>query len=850
MMNNTPIKTSLLLFTALLCGVSGQVRGEADFYDDPPWVVLAAYTDKSMILDNKSAFDFWRLDEKNQTVLMQVNSRYQLNRLKDLGFQLTIEPTIMAQHLQLSRHDLRNPMRTIDNFPCYRTVQETYDAMTTMAGSYPDLVDLVDIGDSWHKATPGGDPGRDMQVVKITNKNMPLSDKPILYAMGSIHAREYPPAELVTRFAEHLLNQYGQDADVTWLVDYHEIHLLLQGNPDGRTIAQTEPFANQRKNMNENHCFNGDQQGVDMNRNFLFRWNQGSGSSGSDCSQVFRGDSAVSEPETEAINEYIKTLFPDDRPDDLVTPAPLTKPGVYLDIHNVAELTLFPFGYANSAGQAPNHDQLMTLARRMSFFTGYRPEQSNASLGGADGASDDNAYGTLGVAAYTIELGEGGFYSSCDAFENTIYPDNLPALIYAAKASRMPYTIASGPDVIDLPGNPIQVAVGGTIAISGTATDLRFNASNGTEATQNISAVNAYLAVPSWDGGASAVGLAATDGAFDSKTEAFSGSVPTTGLAEGRYVLWLEATDTSGITGVPAAVFVDVIDPANIGTVAGVVRDSLTFQAVEQAVLTYDGLQVSSDQNGQYSLQTAATTSDLNISKLGYFSQTIAGVTSSGGQTTTQNIFLDPVCEQQVLLDDVDSYTDINDAISNGGWSLDTGQGSNDFRIETGDDHTSGAAQAFVSTDVSVVTDKSLVSPAFVVPADAELSFWHKHQFESGNSDYDGGVIEITTNGGSSWQDLGALITQNGYNGTLNDGFDNPLGGRQAFTDSLGVFTEVIVDLSSFAGQTAQLRWRMGTDNTQGAGDWKIDDIKVSAAGTCELSDLIFADGFNAPPGS
>ena len=101
------------------------------------------------------------------------------------------------------------------------------------------------------------------------------------------------------------------------------------------------------------------------------------------------------------------------------------------------------------------------------------------------------------------------------------------------------------------------------------------------------------------------------------------------------------------------------------------------------------------------------------------------------------------------------------------------------------------------------------------------------------------------SNGGSSWQDLGSLITQNGYNGTLSNGFDNPLGGRQAFTDSLGVFTQVLVDLSAYAGQTVQIRWRMGTDNTQGAGDWKIDDIKVAAAGSCQLTDLIFADGFD-----
>jgi carboxypeptidase T len=814
-----------------------------------PWIMLAKYPQKQTVMDLRTTFDFWKLDEKNRTVLLMVEDQQALDYLTSQGFQLRIDSELTATHEQLATRLQRDAIRTIDNFPCYRTVAETYAAMTTMANQYPDLVTLVDIGDSWHKATPGGDDGRDLQVVKITNQNLVINDKPILYAMGSIHAREYPPAELVTRFAEHLLSQYGQDADVTWLVDYHEIHLLLQGNPDGRTIAETEPFANQRKNMNENHCFNGNQQGVDMNRNFLFRWNQGTGSSGSDCSQVFRGDSAVSEPETDAINEYIKTLFPDDRPDDLVTPAPLTKPGVYLDIHNVAELTLFPFGYSNGAGQAPNHDQLQTLARRMSFFTGYRPEQSNASLGGADGASDDNAYGTLGVAAYTIELGEGGFYSSCDAFENTIYPDNLPAMIYAAKASRMPYVTASGPDVTDMPGAAIQVSLGGDFQISGTATDLQFNNSNGTEPTHNITGVNAYLAVPSWAGGASAVAMTASDGSFDSKTEAFTGTVGVSGLTEGRYTLWLEATDADGVTGVPSAVFVDVIDPANLGTVSGVVRDAMTAQPIDQAQLNYAGLQVSSDALGQYSIETSATTSDLQVSKLGYFTQVITDVVTTGGQITTRNIMLEPVCEQQVLTDDVDGYADISEAISSGGWSLLTGQGSNDFRIESGDDHTTGSAQAFVSTDVGQTTDKSLVTPSMLLPPQAELVFWHKHQFESGNADYDGGVIEISTDGGSNWQDLGPNITQNGYNGTLSTGFSNPLGGRQAFADSLGVFTEVKADLSAYAGETVLVRWRMGTDSTQGAGDWKIDDVQIKAAASCPQIDLIFYDGFNASGG-
>ena len=42
----------------------------------------------------------------------------------------------------------------------------------------------------------------------------------------------------VTRFAEQLVAGYGVEADATWLLDFHEIHLLLQTNPDGRKQAR------------------------------------------------------------------------------------------------------------------------------------------------------------------------------------------------------------------------------------------------------------------------------------------------------------------------------------------------------------------------------------------------------------------------------------------------------------------------------------------------------------------------------------------------------------------------------------------------------------------------------------
>ncbi|MGJ8662692.1 MAG: M14 family zinc carboxypeptidase [Marinicella sp.] len=561
------MKIILFIFSLFLISLN-QTSAAKDNHVVPPgegpWIIIAHYENKQDVLELKPDYDLWRIDEASKTVELLVANKTAYNALIERGFVLELHEKLMQQQAMLQSKSVLG-VRAIDNFPCYRTVTETFATMASMASNYPSLVTLVDIGNTWHKNEPGGNPGHDMQVVKITNSNQLDPEKPILYAMGSIHSREYPPAELVTRFAEYLLSEYGNDPDVTWLVDYHEIHLLLQGNPDGRVISEGEASSFQRKNYNADHCEGGggfgDMQGVDMNRNFQFLWNMGTGSSGQECSSSFRGDSAVSEPETEAINEYIKVLFPDDRDDDLVSQSPLDKPGVYLDIHNYAGLTLFPFGYSNTAVQAPNHGELQTLARRMSYFNGYRPEQANASLGGADGASEDNAYGTLGVAAYTFELSsDSGFYTTCPYFENTVWPDNLPALIYAAKAARMPYMLASGPDVINIPTLVIEVDEGDDFNVSGTATDLQFENNNGTEPTQNITAVTAYLATPSWQPGAVGVSLSATDGAFNTKTEDFNGTLDTSGLSEGRYTIWFEATDASGATGVPAAVFLDVLD--------------------------------------------------------------------------------------------------------------------------------------------------------------------------------------------------------------------------------------------------------------------------------------------------
>ncbi|MGH2543315.1 MAG: M14 family zinc carboxypeptidase, partial [Ardenticatenaceae bacterium] len=335
---------------------------------------------------------------------------------------------------------------------------------------------------------------------------------PAYFAMSALHAREYTTAELNTRFAEHLVQNYGVDPDITWMLDHQEVHLLLQANPDGRKHAEQGELW--RKNTNNNYCSNTNSRGADLNRNFDFQWNCCGGSSGDECSDVYRGPSPASEPETQAVQSYIRSIFPDQREDPITATAPITATGVYIDIHSSGGLVLWPWGFTSQP--APNGPQLQTLGRRLAYFNNYFPEQA-IGLYPTDGASDDFAYGDLGVAAYTIELGT-QFFEQCSVFENTILPDNLPTLLYGAKSARTPYLTPSGPDALEVMLSTAAVPPGDPVHLTATLDDTRYNDQNGSEPTQPIAAAEYYIDVPPWSEEPAPVAypMEPADGTFDS----------------------------------------------------------------------------------------------------------------------------------------------------------------------------------------------------------------------------------------------------------------------------------------------------------------------------------------------
>ena len=543
---------SPLLSTGNLFVVEAGSIEKSDEQDDI--VVVRVYYERMEDIELLSTFDLFEFNNKAEKYVLVAINKSEISRLEALGFTVSIDriETLNFQLLfdvPLSQIESGGmEIQTIPGYSCYRTVEETYAAAQMIADLYPNLASWIDVGDSWEKSV-GQPDGYDLMVMKLTNASI-QTEKPRLFIIAAIHAREYATAELALRYAEYLVSNYNIDPDITWILDHHEIHIMFQANPDGRKEA--EAGLSWRKNTNENYCgVTSNSRGADLNRNFSYAWG-GAGASTNPCDATYRGPSAASEPETVAIRDYMLSLFPDQRGTGA---APNDTTGIFLDIHSYGGYVLWPWGYTTSA--TPNDAQLQTLGRKFAYFNGYMPGQTGPDLYTCSGVTNDYSYGELGIPSYTFEVGT-TFFQSCSTFEGTIYPANLQSLLYAAKVPRTPYMTPLGPDALNVSVSESVVFEGQSVVLSAEINDTRYNNSNGTEATQNIAAAEFYVDTPYWEPGATSLSMSPVDGAFNAKIEQVSFTIDTTGWNQGRHTLFVRGQDLNGNWGAVSAVFLTV----------------------------------------------------------------------------------------------------------------------------------------------------------------------------------------------------------------------------------------------------------------------------------------------------
>jgi len=112
----------------------------------------------------------------------------------------------------------------------YYSNDETNVIMRHYARSYPHLTKLYSIGKSYL--------GVDLMVIEVTNFGSgPAEEKPGIYIDGNIHSGELTGSAVTLYLMGYLLDRYGNDREVTRLLDTRVFYLRPKFNPDGADLA-------------------------------------------------------------------------------------------------------------------------------------------------------------------------------------------------------------------------------------------------------------------------------------------------------------------------------------------------------------------------------------------------------------------------------------------------------------------------------------------------------------------------------------------------------------------------------------------------------------------------------------
>ena len=121
------------------------------------------------------------------------------------------------------------------NHDRYRLYDDYTSALRKLVAAKPELASLESAGQSFH--------GREIWAVTLTNQatGSPES-KPGFYIDGNNHGEEVITSAVTLYTIDYLLSEYGQDDDVTTLLDTRVVYLLPRVNPDGAELCMASPY--------------------------------------------------------------------------------------------------------------------------------------------------------------------------------------------------------------------------------------------------------------------------------------------------------------------------------------------------------------------------------------------------------------------------------------------------------------------------------------------------------------------------------------------------------------------------------------------------------------------------------
>ncbi|XP_075211068.1 carboxypeptidase B-like isoform X2 [Lycorma delicatula] len=338
-------------------------------------------------LEESGVLEKWNANTSVHDIMVRSDK---INEVSDVLSSHNAKFEIVIQDIQRAIQD-ENPEineENEDRTKPYRLTWQRYhrysdhqDYMNYLQNNFPDLVSIIDIGNSVE--------GRSIKVIKIS------SGQPGAKAMwidGGTHAREWISPATVSYIVNELVENRAAHSSSISGIDFYIAPII---NPDGYEYSHTVDRLWRKNRRNNGFC-----TGTDLNRNWGYKWG-GAGSSKQPCKEIYAGSSAFSEPETKAVSNFILSKKSELK--------------AFVTFHSYGQYILYPWGY--SARVPPDYADLDRVGRKAAAAIqnaggpAYTVGNSASTLYSASGGADDWAKGVAGIKySYTIELRDNGRY--------------------------------------------------------------------------------------------------------------------------------------------------------------------------------------------------------------------------------------------------------------------------------------------------------------------------------------------------------------------------------------------------------------------------------------------------------
>lgn len=335
-----------------------------------------------------------------------VASAMDMASLERQGIPFTVLHQDLVAHYQSGLDHSISRELGLGSMGGYFTFTEVEDRLDEWRTLYPTLITAKESLGQSHQ-------GRDIWAVKISDNPDVDESEPEAIVDALTHAREPMGMMATLYFMDWVMENYPDDWMAKFLVENREMWFVPVHNPDGYAYnEQKQP--NGGGGWRKNRRKNSSSYGVDLNRNWGYKWGYDNiGSSPKQSSDTYRGPYAMSEPEVQALANFISSRPCKER----------------MSIHCYSGMWLIPWCYDRIL--TPDDELLRSLATEMA------PEDYDIGtawelLYTVNGGSLDWDYGVEGLITFSpemVRIGEGGFWPPTQNIV-PIAEDNLPSLQY------------------------------------------------------------------------------------------------------------------------------------------------------------------------------------------------------------------------------------------------------------------------------------------------------------------------------------------------------------------------------------------------------------------------------------